>query len=183
MLKVLHSKVCHKKTKACAKALKKVCHKKTKKHSKKKHKHKKKHKKSDVLAEAGATATATATATAGAGVNPLAPQALGLPYTPNPAPSGFTSYHSPLATAVNRNDLLSLQKEFTNGLSEIRNLYKPEVSFAKPKNNPWAMNEPTATGKPPGTRPESALGGVKGSGSLRNDPDNTHFESGNLGPD
>ena len=169
MLKVLHSKVCHKKNKACAKALKKVCSKKTKKHGKHKKKHgKHKKKKSDVPAAVAVAISGTAAV--------AAPQALGLPYTPNPAPSGFTSYHSQVATAVNRNDLLSLQKEFKNGLTEIRSLYKN-------KSNPWAMDEPTATGKPPGTRSESALGGAKGSGSLRNDPDNTHFESGNLGPD
>ena len=157
MLKVLNSKICEKRTKACVKALKKVKHSKPSgkqsnpsgKHSKPsgkhshtkhshtsgkhKHKHKHKHKTThgdhhNITIKIGNDKKEN---------NPIPPPP---PYTPNPPPSGFINYTQPPNTlaSVNRHDILALQKEFKNGLSQLRNLWNKKDTT----DDPFVSEEP-----------------------------------------
>jgi len=59
------------------------------------------------------------------------------PFTPNPPPTGFQSYSAPAQAGVNRNDLLALQKEFTNGLTKLRGLFTTNTARPDPKPSHW----------------------------------------------
>jgi len=134
MLKVLNSKVCEKKTKACIKALKKVKAKHSDhSHAKHKHKHKHKHKTThgnhhNITIKIGNDKKEN---------KPLPPPP---PFTPNPPPSGFINYTQAPNTlaSVNRHDILALQKEFKNGLSQLRNLWNKKDTT----DDPFVSEEP-----------------------------------------
>ena len=158
MLKVLNSKVCEKRTKACVKALKKVKKKKTSptshshkhthkhkdtnithkhKHTKHRHKHKTTHgNHHNISINIGSDKKTTAPV--------VAPAA---PFTPNPPPSGFVNYQQPPgAASVNRNDFVILQtgmkqtreamaalaKYTKNGLDEVRKMHKKKNTSDDP---------------------------------------------------
>ena len=136
MLKVLNSKVCEKRTKACVKALKKVKKKKTSptshshkhthkhkdthithkhKHTKHRHKHKTTHgNHHNISINIGSDKKTTAPV--------VAPAA---PFTPNPPPTGFVNYQQPAgAASVNRNDFLVLQTGLKHNREEMVSLAK-----------------------------------------------------------
>ena len=189
MLKVLNSKVCEKRTKACVKALKKVKKKKTSptshshkhthkhkdtnithkhKHTKHRHKHKTTHgNHHNISIKIGSDKKTSAPVVAPA-----------TPFTPNPPPSGFVNYQQPAgATSVNRNDLVALQKEFQNGLTKLRAFWKKNDNK---RPNPADKDE-SVNDKTPPLSDEEFPRRRFGDGS--GDPDNTRFETGNLGPD
>jgi hypothetical protein len=157
MLKVLKSKVCETDTKACVKALKKVKSSSIHTH---KHKHKHKHAKDEKHTKSvkhkhnhkGGSAKHKTThghhhniiihvGDKGGGkkkeaavASPIPPTP---PFTPNPPPTGFQSYSAPAQAGVNRNDILALQKEFTNGLTKLRGLFTTNTARPDPKPTHW----------------------------------------------
>ena len=137
MLKILNSKICEKKTKACIKALKKHKHKSVKHthtthHHHTKHKHKHKHKTThgnhhNITIKINSDKTATQKK---AVTNPFyAP----LPYTPNPPPSGFINYSRPPGLTSFDPKLAKSLKDLTDQTKNMAGLYTTLLSKTKVK--------------------------------------------------
>ena len=137
MLKILNSKICEKKTKACIKALKKHKHKSVKHthtthHHHTKHKHKHKHKTThgnhhNITIKINSDKTATQKK---AVTNPFyAP----LPYTPNPPPSGFINYSRPPGLTSFDPKLAKSLKELAENNKNMAGLYTTLLAESKAK--------------------------------------------------